>query len=101
MRKTTIKNAADIERIKIQEATERFIRHCKVRNLSAQTIKYYTEDCGYFMAHTDVEYIDEVNHDVMEDFIFQEMEDGKRYHPLIRAYAACGCSLISAPSGTI
>ena len=82
MRKTTIKNAADIERIKIQEATERFIRHCKVRNLFPQTIKYYTEDCGYFMAHTDVEYIDEVNHDVMEDFIFQEIENGKKVSSL-------------------
>ena len=82
MRRKTISNVADLNRITIQEATERFIKHCRVRNLSAQTIKYYTEDCNYFAARVAAEYIDEVNHDVLEDFIFQEIENGKKVSSL-------------------
>ncbi len=82
MRRTVIMNAGDIERITLQEATERFIKHCKVRNLKPETLKYYNEDCGYFAAHVDAEYIDEVNHDVLEDFIFQELEQGKKVSSL-------------------
>lgn len=82
MRRKTITNAADLNRITIQEATERFIKHCRIRNLSSQTIKYYTEDCNYFAARVAAEYIDEVNHDVLEDFIFQEIENGKKVSSL-------------------
>lgn len=78
MRRTMIQNVADVQRITVQEATKRFIRHCKVRNLKPETLKYYAEDCGYFSAHIEVEFIDEVNAEVLEQFIFQEMEAGKK-----------------------
>ena len=82
MRRTTINNVEDIQRITIQEAIRRFLRHCKVRNLAEQTIRYYTEDCNYFAERVDVQYIDEVNYEVMEDFIFQELELGKKVSSL-------------------
>ena len=82
MRRTTIRNAADIQRMTLQEATDRFIKYCKVKNLREQTIAYYVEDCGYFAAHTEAEYIDEVNYELLEDFIFQEIENGKKVSSL-------------------
>lgn len=82
MRRTIIRNSEDIQRVTIQEAIRKFLRHCKVRNLAEQTIKYYTEDCNYFAERVDAEYIDEVNYEVMEDFIFQELEKGKKVSSL-------------------
>ena len=41
MRRKTIQNAADMKRMTLQEATDRFIKHCKVKNLREQTIAYY------------------------------------------------------------
>lgn len=82
MRRTVVANVADLERVTLQEATERFLKHCRVRNLKPETLKYYAEDCGYFAAHVDLEYIDEVNHDVLENFIYQELERGKKVSSL-------------------
>lgn len=78
MRRKTIINAADVYRITLQEATERFLRHCKTKNLRQETLKYYAEDCKYFALHTEVRFIDEVNAEVFEQFIFQELEAGKK-----------------------
>ena len=70
MRRKTIQNAADMKRMTLQEATDRFIKHCKVKNLREQTIAYYVEDCNYFAAHTEAEYIDEVTYDL--GFLFEQ-----------------------------
>ena len=78
MRRTTIRNTEDIQRVSVQEAIRKFLRHCKVRNLAEQTIRYYTEDCNYFAERVEAEYIDEVDYEMMEDFIFQELEQGKK-----------------------
>ena len=46
MRKTTILNKDEIQRLTIPEATERFLRDCRIRNLSAPTVykyKHYLE----------------------------------------------------------
>ncbi len=77
MRRKTIQNAADMKLMTLQEATDRFIKHCKVKNLREQTIAYYVEDCSYFAAHTEAEYIDEVTYELLEEFVFQEIENGK------------------------
>ena len=82
MRRTKIDNAGHIERVAVQEAVNRFIKHCRVKNLSPQTIKYYTEDCEYFASRSGVDYIDEVNRETFEDFIFQEIENGKKVSSL-------------------
>lgn len=82
MRRKTIQNAADMKRMTLQEATDRFIKHCKVKNLREQTIAYYVEDCNYFAAHTEAEYIDEVTYELLEDFVFQEIENGKKVSSL-------------------
>lgn len=78
MRKTTILNKEEIHRLTIPEATEKFLRDCRIRNLSAQTLVYYEEDCKYFSDHVEAKYIDQVNRDVFEEFILQELDKGKK-----------------------
>ena len=82
MKRVKITNAEHIERLPIQEAKNRFIKHCRVKNLSPQTISYYKEDCEYFAARCGKDYIDEVDYEVLEDFIFQELENGKKVSSL-------------------
>ena len=44
MRRTQILNAAAVKRTTFQEAKSAFMRHCKLRNLRPQTLRYYDED---------------------------------------------------------
>ena len=44
MRMTTIKNAKTQKRIGIVEAESEFIKHCKLKNLREETLRYYEED---------------------------------------------------------
>ena len=44
MRRIKIKNEEKLKRLTLSEAKKAFIRHCKIKNLSEKTIKYYTED---------------------------------------------------------
>jgi integrase/recombinase XerD len=78
MRKTTILNKDEIQRLTIPEATERFLRDCRIRNLSAQTLVYYEEDCKYFYEQVPLKFIDQINGDVFEEFVAQELEKGKK-----------------------
>ena len=43
MRRKTIQNAADMKRMTLQEATDRFIKHCKVMDLREQTTARFAE----------------------------------------------------------
>ena len=47
MRRTKIKNAEELKRLTLSEAKKAFLQHCKIKNLSEKTIKYYTEDKIY------------------------------------------------------
>ena len=80
MKRTKITNAEHIERLPIQEEKNRFIKHCRVKNLSPQTIGYYKEDCEYFAARCGKDYIDEVDYEVLEEFIFQELGSAEERH---------------------
>jgi hypothetical protein len=44
MRRTKIKNAEQLKRLTLSEAKKAFLQHCKIKNLSEKTIKYYSED---------------------------------------------------------
>lgn len=50
MRMTTIKNAKTQKRIGIVEAESEFIKHCKLKNLREETLRYYEEDIEYFFS---------------------------------------------------
>lgn len=78
MRRTTILNAVEVRRTTFSEAESAFIKHCRVKNLRPRTITYYAEDLNYFHTKVPVKYVDEITQDVFDDFIFQELEAGKK-----------------------
>ena len=73
-----ILNSDEINRMTIDDAEERFLRDCKLRNLSPHTLNYYIEDLRYFKKHCPVKFIDQVTQDVYEKFIVDEMDAGKK-----------------------
>lgn len=60
MRRTTILNAKQVKRMSFSEAEQLFTKHCKLKNLSPQTMRYYTEDLKYFR-HTFNRYLPPVS----------------------------------------
>lgn len=82
MRRTKIKNAEELKRLTLSEAKKAFLQHCKIKNLSEKTIKYYTEDINFFFAHIDEKYINEITIDVYEIFMAAELDQGKNVHSL-------------------
>ena len=64
MKRNTILNAQEVNRVTYTEAENAFLKHCKIRNLSPQTIEYYDENIRFFRAKIPVKYIDEVNQEV-------------------------------------
>lgn len=50
MRMTTIKNAKIQKHKNIEEAEAEFLKHCKLKNLREQTVKYY--ECFLLGKHT-------------------------------------------------
>ena len=77
MRRTTILNAKQVKRTSFSEAEQLFTKHCKLKNLSPQTMRYYAEDLKYFHACVPVQYVDEVSQDAFESFIVSELDAGK------------------------
>jgi integrase/recombinase XerD len=55
-----------------------FMKHCKLKNLSPQTMRYYAEDLKYFHACVPVRYVDAVSQDAFENFIVSELDAGKK-----------------------
>ena len=78
MRRTTILNNVNTSRTTIQQAEQEFFKFCKLKNLRPQTIKYYTEDLTYFHNAISAKYADEITQETFNDFIFQELEAGKK-----------------------
>ena len=78
MRRTTILNAKQVKRTSFSEAEQLFTKHCKLKNLSPQTMRYYAEDLKYFHACVPVQYVDEVSQDAFENFIVSELDAGKK-----------------------
>ncbi len=78
MRRTTILNAKQVKRTSFSEAEQLFTKHCKLKNLSSQTMRYYAEDLKYFQACVPVRYVDEVRQDAFENFIVSELDAGKK-----------------------
>ena len=60
----------------MQEAIEDFMRHCKLKNLSAATQEYYREDLEYFMRVMQIKYISEFSREIMDNFVDHEMNKG-------------------------
>jgi len=82
MRRTQILNAAAVKRTTFQEAKSAFMRHCKLRNLRPQTLRYYDEDLSYFHSRVPLRYVDAITQEVCENFLVEELESGKRVSSL-------------------
>ena len=78
MKRTKIKNAAELKRLTVTEAKNTFLQHCKVKNLSVSTLEYYKEDIEYFIAHIEQRFIHEITIDVYEEFLARELDEGKK-----------------------
>lgn len=78
MRRTTILNAQEVRRTTYKDAENAFMKHCKIKNLSPQTLDYYAENTRFFNANVPVKYIDEVTQEVFEDYIVAELDAGKK-----------------------
>lgn len=73
-----IKMVDGIGQKSMQEAIEDFMRHCKLKNLSAATQEYYREDLEYFMRVMQIKYISEFSREIMDNFVDHEMNKGNR-----------------------
>ena len=82
MRRTKILNASEVKRMSYSEAQSSYFKHCRLKNLRPQTITYYKEDTDYFQAKTGVKYADEVTQELFDEFIFSEIEAGKKINSL-------------------
>lgn len=60
------------------EAQNAFTKHCRLKNLRPRTITYYTEDIEFFRAKTGVKYADEITQERFDDFLYNELEAGKK-----------------------
>lgn len=78
MRRTTIINAKAVKRVAYGEAKQAFLRHCRLKNLSPKTIQYYEEDIEWFGKCAAPRYIDAVTQEVFENFVYEELEAGKK-----------------------
>jgi len=76
--KIRMKVSEDFGRIRLDYAVNEFIRHCRLRNLSQETQKYYQEDLNYFCRVMELTYADEVDSAAIERFIEHEMDKGNR-----------------------
>lgn len=82
MVRRTIKNPAIIQRKTVQEAKAAFIQHCRIKNLSPQTLRYYNEDLDYFFSHIPVKYTEENTEEIYEAFLTGELDAGKKISSL-------------------
>lgn len=78
MRITKILNSKQVKHTTFKEAQSAFYRHCVIRNLSEQTLRYYKEDLTYFHNKVPVKYIDDLTQEAFDDFLFNELEEGKK-----------------------
>ena len=99
MRRTTILNAKQVKRTSFSEAEQLFTKHCKLKNLSPQTMRYYAEDLKYFQACVPVQYVDEVSQDVFENFIVSELDAGKKITSLTICSSAWTAAISRACGG--
>ena len=82
MRRTTILNSSEVKQTTFEEAQTSFLKHCRLRNLRPQTIRYYTEDLTYFHANVPLRFVGQITQEVFDNFIFQQLEQGKKVSSL-------------------
>ena len=79
MSRIRFKQVDEISRTTVSCAQTAFLKHCKLKNLSPYSILYYEKNLDYFWeAEAQIKYVDEVDQEVIEDYIGKMMERGNR-----------------------
>ena len=71
-----MKQVEGLGNVTVAAAIEEFLRNCRLRNLSPKTIRYCEEDLQYFARNIPAKNADEIKREVVDDFIFHEMDNG-------------------------
>lgn len=71
-----MKQVEGLGNVTVAAAFEEFLKSCRLRNLSPKTIRYYEEDLQYFARNIPAKNADEIKREVVDDFIFHEMDNG-------------------------
>lgn len=82
MKRTSILNKSNQNRIIYEQAVSSFNKYCVLKNLRPSTLEYYNEDLSYFYSKISVKYIDEVTQEVYDSFLYSELEEGKKVSSL-------------------
>ena len=78
MRMKTILNVNEHHHTSFECAEASFYKFCTLKNLREQTLTYYKEDITYFKSHIAITNIDELTQEIYDDFIYGEIEKGKK-----------------------
>jgi len=73
-----IKMVEGVGCVSMTYALDEFMKHCKRRNLSAETVKYYAEDIGYFQKVMQLENTSEICKEILDSFVDHEMNKGNK-----------------------
>ena len=79
MSRIRFKQVDEISRTTVSCAQSAFLKHCKLKNLSPYTTLYYEKNLDYFLeSEPQIKYVDEIDQEVIEDYIGKMMERGNR-----------------------
>ena len=79
MSRIRFKQVDEISRTTVSCAQNAFLKHCKLKNLSAYTCLYYEKNLDFFLeSEPQIKYVDEIDQEVIEDYIGKMMERGNR-----------------------
>ena len=78
MGRIRMKQVEGLGNVTVETAIEEFLKNCRLRNLSPKTIRYYEEDLQYFARNIPAKNADDIKREVVDDFIFHEMDKGNR-----------------------
>lgn len=78
MPRIKLKQVDQIGRKIASDAFTVFMRHCKLKNLAPYSILYYDRNIRFFLESTKVKYVEEINQELIADFISKQMDRGNR-----------------------
>ncbi|MBR3935698.1 MAG: tyrosine-type recombinase/integrase [Oscillospiraceae bacterium] len=78
MRKITLAGNFKQNRTSFEDARTSFIKFCKLKNLAKPSLDYYDGHLKFFHKKVPVMYLDEITQETFDDFIFAQLEEGKR-----------------------
>jgi integrase/recombinase XerD len=69
------------EKMKLEDALEKFLRKCRIKNLADRTIEYYEEHCGFFFSYLEkekpnIKYLQQLNQGIVEEYILYKKATG-------------------------